>query len=155
MHFRNPSVPPTNEIFLMGEKQLGVVSKYQYLGLLLTEFLDYNEMTKAVARSAGRASSLPIVKSKAHGGFHFDTYTKLYDSLVWSIISYGAAIWGTRDFSCINAVQHRAIRCFMGLGKYSPNDAINGDMDWKPLCVKQWSCVLDTGLDVMLCLRTE
>jgi hypothetical protein len=28
-------------------------------------------------------------------------------------------------------------------------------MGWKPLCVKQWSCVLDTGLDVMLCLRTE
>jgi hypothetical protein len=28
---------------------------------------------------------------------------------------------------------------FMGLGEYSPNDAINGDMGWKPLCVKQWS----------------
>jgi hypothetical protein len=28
-------------------------------------------------------------------------------------------------------------------------------MDWKPPCVKQWSCVLDNGLDVMLCLRTE
>ena len=77
VHFRNPSVPPTNEIFLLCEKQLGVVSKYQYLGLLLTEFLDYYEMAKAVARSAGRVLSLLIVKSKAHGGFHFDTYTKL------------------------------------------------------------------------------
>ena len=86
VHFRNPSVPPTNEIFVMGEKPLGVVSKYQYLGLLLTEFLDYNEMAKAVARSAGRALSLLIVKSRAHGGFHFDTYTKPYDSLVWSVI---------------------------------------------------------------------
>jgi hypothetical protein len=75
--FRNPSVPPTNEIFLLGVLQLGVVSKYQYLGLLLTEFLDYNEMAKAVARSAGRALSLLIVESKAHGAFHFDTYTKL------------------------------------------------------------------------------
>ena len=83
VHFRNPSVPPTNDIFLLGEKQLGVVSKYQYHGLLLTEFLDYNEMAKAVTRSAGRALSLLIVKSKAHGGFHFDTYTKRYDSLVW------------------------------------------------------------------------
>ena len=141
VHFRNPSVSPTNEIFLLGEKQLGVVSKYQYLGLLLTEFLDYHEMAKAVARSAGRGLSLLIVKSKAHGSFHFDTCTQLYDGLVWSVISYGAAIWGTRNFSCINAVQHRAIRFFMGLGKYSPNDAINGDMGWKPQCAKQWSCV--------------
>ena len=114
VHFRNPFVPPTNEIFLMGEKQLRCVSKYQYLGLLLTEFLDYNEMAKAVARSAGRALRLLIVKSKVHGSFHFDTCTKLYDSLVWSVISYGAAIWGTRGFSCINAVQHRAIRFFFG-----------------------------------------
>jgi hypothetical protein len=52
------------------------------------------------------------------------------------------AILGTRDFSCINAVQHRAIRFFMGLSKYPPNDAINGDMGWKPPCAKQWSCVL-------------
>ena len=29
----------------------------------------------------------------------------------------------------------------MGLGKYSPNDAINGDMGWKPPCDKQWRCV--------------
>ena len=29
----------------------------------------------------------------------------------------------------------------MGLGKYSPNDAINGDMGWKIQCAKQWSCV--------------
>jgi hypothetical protein len=26
--------------------------------------------------------SLLIVKSKAHGGFHFDTHTNLYDSLI-------------------------------------------------------------------------
>jgi hypothetical protein len=64
---RNPSVPPTNEIFLLGEKQLGVVSKYQYLGLLLTEFLHYNEMAKAVARLAGGAlsfiTSRPVSKN--------------------------------------------------------------------------------------------
>ena len=70
----------------------GVVSKYQYLGLLLTEFLHCNEMAKAVARSAGGALSLLIVKSRAHRGFHFDTYTQPYDSLVWSVISYSAAI---------------------------------------------------------------
>ena len=88
-----------------------------------------------------RALSLLIAKSKTHGGFQYHTYTKLYDSLVWSVISYGAAVWGTKEFSCINAVQHRAIRFFMGLGKYAPIDAINGDMGWKPASVKQWSCV--------------
>lgn len=99
-------------------------------------------MAKAVAKSASRALGLLIVKSKTHGGFQHKIFSKLYDTMVWSVISYGAGIWGTRDFSCINAVQNRAMRFFMGVGKYTPNDAIAGDMGWKPPCVKQWSSVL-------------
>jgi hypothetical protein len=64
-------------------------------------------MAKAVAMSASRALGLSIAKCKLNGGFIFNAYTTLYDSLVWSIISYGAAIWGTKEYSCINAVQHR------------------------------------------------
>lgn len=29
----------------------------------------------------------------------------------------------------------------MGVGKYTPNDAINGDMGWRPPSVKQWTCI--------------
>ena len=141
VHFRNPSVQQTTTLFLFNDKQICIVQSYQYLGLLLTEFLNYDVMAKAVAKSANRALSLIIVKSKAHGGFQYSTFTKLFDSLVWPVISYGAAIWGTRDFSCINAVQNRAIRSFMGVGKYTPNDAIQGDMGWRPPSVKQWTCV--------------
>lgn len=27
----------------------------------------------------------------------------------------------------------------MNLGKYTPNDALNSDMGWKPMVVKEWS----------------
>jgi hypothetical protein len=37
----------------------------------------------------------------------------------------------------INAVQNRAMRLFMGVGKYTPNDAIAGDMGWKPAYIRQ------------------
>lgn len=107
----------------------------------MTQFLDFNEMAKSVAKSANRALSLLIVKSKAHGGFQYSTFTKLFDTLVWPVISYGSAIWGTRNFSCIDAIQNRAIRFFLGVGKYTPNDAINGDMGWKPPSAKLWVSV--------------
>ena len=32
--------------------------------------------------------------------------------------------------SCINAVQNWACRYFLGLGRYAPNAAINGEMGW-------------------------
>jgi hypothetical protein len=41
----------------------------------------------------------------------------LYDSLVQPIIGYGASIWGYKSFSCIEAVQNRAMRYSLGVGK--------------------------------------
>ena len=43
--------------------------------------------------------------------------------------------------SCINAVQNRACRYFLGLGRYAPNAAINGDMGWLSPEHSQWMCI--------------
>ena len=80
-----------------------------YLGLLLTEFLKYNDTANAVAKSASRSLGLLIAKCKANGGFAFSTFSKLFEALVMSVIEYGASIWGKKDFSCINAVKNRAM----------------------------------------------
>ena len=42
------------------------------------------------------------------------------------MISYGAAIWMDRSFSCINDIQNRAARYFMGVGPYTPTTATKG-----------------------------
>ena len=55
MHFRNPAVLQTKCIFSIGGNSIECVKSYQYLGLLLTEYLDYQLMAKAVAKSASRA----------------------------------------------------------------------------------------------------
>ncbi len=98
----------------LGGEIINVSDKYKYLGLVLTEHLDYDTTASIVAKSAGRALGLLIAKFKAYGGLPYDCYIKLYDSLVQPIIDYGSAIWGTKDSSCINAVQHRACRVFYG-----------------------------------------
>ena len=59
-----------------------------------------------------------------------------------SVIEYGASIWGAKEFTCINAVKNRAMRFFMGVGKYTPNLSLYGDMGWIPNSIKQWSCIL-------------
>ena len=69
-------------------------------------------------------------------------FSKCYDVIVQSTLNYGALIYGTSAFSCIDAVQNRACRYFLGLGKYAPNTAINGDMCWSMSQQKQWICVI-------------
>ena len=112
----------------MNDDTLSYAAQYKYLGLVLTEHLDYAVTTKIVAQSANRALGLLIAKSKAFGGLKHEPFTKLYESDVVPIISYGAAIWATHSYSCINAVQHGAARYFLNVGRNTPNAAVSGDI---------------------------
>ena len=94
VHLRPPSVRRTQYDFRCGDAELNVVEKYTYLGLILTEFLDYNVTAKVVAQSASRALGILIAKSKCLGGLPFHVYSKLCDSVVWSVIAYNAGVWG-------------------------------------------------------------
>ena len=137
VHFRSKSYRLTNTSFNIGTKVIKVKNQYVYLGLLLSEHLDYTMMAKHVSKSASRALGLVISKYKAFGGLPYNTFTKLFDSIVYSTISYGASILGDRSFSCITAIQNRAARFFMGVGPYTPNVATMGDMEWLSTDVRQ------------------
>ena len=80
----------------------------------LTDPLDLTHTAKVVAQSANRALELLISKVKAMGGISYNCYIKLFDSLVWPVINYGAAIRGTRSYPCIDAVFNRACHFIMG-----------------------------------------
>ena len=141
VHYRNPSVQRCDCVFKLGDSVLEVVDRYKYLGLILSEHLDYNIMVNMVAGSANRALGLLIAKCKVNGGMPYDCFTKLYDALVLSIITYGSAIWGFKEYNCINNVHNRACRYFLGVGKYTPNAAVHGDMGWKLPIQRQWFTV--------------
>ena len=114
VHFRSVTISKTNVVFRCGNNSIDIIDKY----------------AKVVSQSAGRALGLLIAKYKSLGGMPYDVFTKLYDSLVWPVISYGAAIWGNKSFSCINSIQNRAMRFYLGTGKYTPTAAVGGDMGW-------------------------
>ena len=142
IHYRNKAVQRSNYVFKCGNNNIEYSQFYKYLGLVLDDFLDYSVTAKYIAQSATRALGLLISKFKVLGGMPYEVFTGLYDNMVWSTISYGAAIWGTKEFSAINAVQNRAIRFFLGVGRFIPNVAVGGEMGWVPAVVKQWKNVL-------------
>ena len=142
VHFRPPSISRSDTVFKCNDNIIEYSSNYTYLGLVLNEHLDYNVTAKAVAASANRALGLVIAKCKILGGVCYDVFVKLYESLVCPIVEYGASIWGTRKYTCINAIQNRACRFFLGVGKYTPNVAVTAEMGLIPIFNKQWKSVI-------------
>ena len=138
VHFRNQSIQLYNIPFTIDGKELDMVHSYKYLGLHLHEHLDMTFTAKHVAKAAQRALGLLIAKDKAHGGMPFDIFTKLYDTLVQSVIDYGAAIWGFQNYNCINNVQNRAIKYFLGVNKRTSNAVSIGDTGWTSQTTRQW-----------------
>ena len=67
--------------------------------------------------------------------------TKCYYVTVQSTIDYSVAIWGTKPVSSISVVQNRECRFFLGLGRYAPNAAVNGDLGWSAPEHRQWMCI--------------
>ena len=90
--------------------------------------LDMLQTAKFVAACASRTLGLTISKFYANDGMPYKVFTKVHESRVAPVIDYGAAIWGTREFSCINAVQNRACQVFLGLGRYAPNAGVQGEI---------------------------
>ena len=112
VHFRAPSVHRSEFEIECGDSKLEFVDSYKYLGVLFTERLDYNLMTKMVAQLASRALGLLISKDKYFGGMPYDCFTKCYNAelVVQATIDYSAAVWGTKSVTCVNAIQNRACR---------------------------------------------
>ena len=75
----------------------------------------------------------------------YETFTKLYDTLVQPVINYSAAVWGYKEIQCISAIQTRACHFDLGVGKHTPTIGVQGYMGWKfpfeniALCIlKHW-----------------
>ena len=141
VHFRNITVPVTKHAFKIGGSDITVESKYKYLGLYLDQHLDMSVTVNYVAKAAQRALGLLIAKDKCHGGMPIEIFTKLYDTLVQSVINYGAMVWGQTSYSVINNVQNRAARYFLGVHKRAPNAMVNGDIGWTAPSARLWACV--------------
>ena len=51
---------------------------------------------------------------------------------------YCSSVWGFKQFSKIDNVQNRAIRYFLGVHRFTPLLAINGEMGWTTSIHRRW-----------------
>ena len=142
IHFRRVSDDLTTVDFKYGGQELEIVPMYRYLGLDLYDTVDFSETVSALSKSASRALGMIASKYFTHDGFDYQTFTKLFESMVCRIMDYGCEIWGARKRDCMDVIHHRAMRTFLGVGKCAPLPMMYGDMHWIPSHTRQQAAMV-------------
>ena len=138
VHYRHSSCQRSEYTFKFGNETVEYKDKYKYLGLWLQEHLDFKVTVSQLAASGNRALGGLISKFHGLGEIDYDAFYYLYSSLVIPVLNYGAGIWGTCHYQCLNSVQNKACRFFLGVGPSTANCATRGDMGWPPQYHRQY-----------------
>ncbi len=124
LQIRQPYVPRTNFNFKLGITMLPIVAQYKYHNIVITEFIDYNVIAQILADAPNRTLGL----LQKNNGFGYYTYTKSFHNVVGTIPDYASEVRGYKKFTKIDAVQNKAIIFILGVHKFVPIVAINGDI---------------------------
>ena len=108
----------------------------------MSEFLNYEPNSEILSQAAGRALGSIVAKYKAHGCMGYTTYTKLFDSCVYPVMDYASGVWGFDKSPEIRKVFNRAQRIFLGVHKFAPIVALEGDMGWIIPRYRRWISML-------------
>ena len=135
VHFRRKrgNKPKTSYTFTFNNDPIAISSKYKYLGLTLTEHLEWDAAFREICTNANRALALLNHRTRACGGLAESTYSLLFRQLVESIIMCNACIWGhLKNKNNLLNIQINALRFLLGVGKTCPKAGLFGETGWVP-----------------------
>ena len=159
MHIRRRGIKRTVETVFVNDERIGVVEEYKYLGCMVNDWLNCARMAEERAKAGAKALSDWIRRCRvAVGELRGETFVKLLEMLVDSVLLYGAEVWGScGQLAPIEKIQLRAARIFLGVGRLHPKVSLLFELNTLPLkwegmkrCIKFWVKVMRMGEDRLL-----
>ena len=139
--FKNPKYPTVCKPyeFEINNEKIKCVSEFNFLGIMLDEFLSWTPHTKKVTSKISR--TLGVIK-RVRKFLPFHALEKIYNALVVPHLNYGLKLWGT-NLAAVSKIQKRAIRiitCSKFLAHTSPlfkhNHILKVEDMYKLQCLK-------------------
>ena len=151
IHFRKKSCLQWDHEFSIGGEVIPMVTKYKYLGCVIDEFFDLNAMVDDRVEAGRRALGYLLRGAQSAVGVLFGcTFKKLYDSMVQSVLLYGAEAWGClRCLEPLEQAQLRAFRSYFGVPRSHSRTSLLAEMEvlsvvWEARirCIGFWHRIL-------------
>ena len=139
--------------YVIENDMIPIVSQYKYLGCVINEHLELNDMVQEEAMAGKKALGAWFSRCRVEvGDTGVGTFRKLMSSLMESTMLYGAEIWGcNRNLEGVEQTQLRALRKFFGVGTLHPKVSLLAEMGDLPVrlraqCVLFWVRVLSSRM---------
>ena len=130
IHFRPKRSLKTKTLFHYGSSLIDIVESYQYLGITVNEHLDKQVMGDKLADGATRALGKLLSKYYLNKGLGLKMYRKFYETCINPIMDYCSGVWGYGPNEKLHKIHMRALRCYLGVNKYTAKAGIEGELAW-------------------------
>ena len=114
MHIRKKRVDRCAATFKIGMDEIPWVSSYKYLGCVIDEFLDCSRIVEHRVKLGSQALGAWLRRCRESvGEVNARSFLQLLQSLVESVLMYGAEVWGCHHkLEGLSQIQLRALRIF-------------------------------------------
>jgi hypothetical protein len=137
VHFRKQSIPRSDFSFRCFNEDLLVADKYNYLGMILDEHLNFKITANVLSDSASRAFGFVISKLRNFKCLDYQLYDKLIITCIHPIMDYASGVWGFKQYDHVSAIENKFMRYFLGVHRFAPNLGLWGDMGWIPSVIRR------------------
>ena len=143
--FRNGGILAMEDRWYFAGQEIEIVNQFTYLGVVFASGGSFMQNTKTLAGKALRAMHqlLQILKEVDSPSFN------LFDSLVASVLNYGAEVWGFMSAEAIERVHRKFCKYMLNVKISTNNYAVYYELGRYPLIVerqcrivKYWSTLL-------------
>lgn len=143
--FRKGGRLSSREKWFYDGHQLEVVSSYKYLGLTLSTGNCWGKAANILAEQAMKVLNILKRAMVNAGDLSCENYFKIFDAVILPMLLYGSEVIGFKRYECIEKVQYKACKQFLGVSQRTTNNAVLGECGRYPIftlqiirCIKYW-----------------
>ena len=147
--FRKGGYLAARERWFFGGDLIKVVNAYKYLGIYFSTKLSFSYACQDLMARAKKATLSILQTMYRFENSSIDVFCRLFDAQVQPILQYGAEIWGMEKGVEIEKIHIFAMKRFLKVNRYTPNDIIYGELGRYPIyinsyiaCIRYWLKIL-------------
>ena len=155
MVFRSGGLLRRNLAFLYDGKQIEIVQRFTYLGIVFTTGGSFSVMFETLAGQARKAIfklNKYLYKFTNVSPKH---YIELFDKLIKPVLHYGAEIWGFSNSNMIERVHLQFCKALLGVKRTTQNDFVYGELGRLDLKHYRLISIIKYWFKILACDNTK